>query len=249
MINIADSVFESVAVRLGYRTSVRVEKVIYAHSYTKCYDVTQGFMIALNTYGDGVSMVDAALKIETLIKDTMVYTRPTGMFNYKTYLNYLIPGKKGPTESELKTLINPPIGDLCVFMTIPGGITYICTYRLCENELVTFPPASGMYEGALIPLEKQILTAEIGSVIDCTDVITKMSGPDGTFFDTNKVCVDTAIALTLSERADWDQLIGSLLSITEPPKLEVGYCDDSKATISPQDFHYLTTLAKITRDD
>lgn len=144
-------------------------------------------------------------------------------------------------------------GNLCVFFSIPGGAHYVVYYRLPE-ETVTFPPpAISGAVATLTPLERQIISAGLIAVtqgveeeeeeelvlLDLTDEIALLAGPDGSFFgrygSEDGADLSVAFALAASEgRVRLDSVLGWLLMPGGGrPRLALDYADGRR--VEPPD--------------
>jgi len=90
-------------------------------------------------------------------------------------------------------------------------VTYWCksrgpySYYCCEGDPISFPPSKPTRD--IIPLEEQIVAAELFSEsnsIDITEKVLQFAGPDGTFHGRT---LDKDFDMTLLIPSEWETLV------------------------------------------
>lgn len=132
---------------------------------------------------------------------------------------------------------------LGVEFTVSGGIPYVACYRI-PDEGVMFPPK--MSRTRITPLCRQIAFAgliargndedEDEEVLDITEGVQRMAGPEGDFFGRGTVDLWLAMRVGAPDQATWAAIVRPLISGARiEPTIRMG--DGSELRVDLRDFN------------
>jgi hypothetical protein len=200
--------------------------------YSRHEDVTKGFQRALLRCG-GLSMAGERLDPGSLYRDSQDQPRW-----------YNIMGNRRPTP--LPGWSQDAFGSegteewvLCITFTVQGGSMYMMCYNI-PGEPVDFPPNNVDFR-SITPLDKQIMSFQIVSrsqtaketeeeeeeedddnvVLDMTEYVGMMAGPDGCFFGRAEVDIVPAMAMAVAKmgRGRFLEALMGALSASPPGRM------------------------------